>query len=83
MDKKGKKLYDFLVEMGLNVCGVEKLNYARDPMYKIYYLFEEELPSVDMIIVVPEREFDFKKWELDNFTDEKCEVLRVSEIYGE
>lgn len=82
MDQKGKKLYDALVRMGLEVIGIEKLNYALDPDYDIYYMHDEEIPETDAVIVVPEREFEFIKWELYNFISDRCKILRMSEIYS-
>ncbi len=82
MDQKGKKLYDALSQMGLEVIGIEKLNYARDPDYDIYYMHDEEIPETDAVVIVPEREFEFIKWELYNFISDSCKILRMSEIYS-
>ncbi len=81
MDTKGKKLYEALLRMGLEVIGIEKLSYARDNNYDVYYMHEEEIPETDAVVIVPEREFDFIKWELYNFISDRCKVLRMSEIY--
>lgn len=85
MNVVGKKIYDKLlkVEAVRNVFGIEKLNYANPGSYKVYYLFNEEIPEVDAIIVIPDREIDFIKWELYNFVSDTCRILGVSELEWE
>lgn len=82
MDQKGKTLYDALVQAGLEVVGIEKLNHAIDHRYHIYYLHEEEIPKTDAVVIVPEREYEYIKWELYNFISDNCIVLRMSEIFN-
>lgn len=85
MGEVGLRIYDRLVTMNTveTVVGIEKLNYEKKENYNIFHLYEDELPVVDVVLVVPYKEFDYIKWELDNFVSDVCKIVSIQDFEWE
>lgn len=85
MNDCGKKWYRYLegIQALQHVFGIEKLNYAIETEYEKYMLYEDEIPSMDAILIVPWKEFDFVVWELYSFVSDHCIYLSAQKFIEE
>lgn len=79
MNEYGKKWYQCLKAISRleHVFGIEKLDYSIEKEYEKYMLYEDQLPPVDAILIVPWKEFDFVTWELYSFVPDNCKFVSI------